>query len=130
MKNQQGAQGAKRLLLCQLGWTLLISTLALLFVSRTAAISAGLGGLVSVVPNAYFARQLFQYQGARQARQIVNRFYKGEAIKLLLTVVLFAMVFKWATILPLVFFLVYITTQMVFWFSPLIFNNQNRPERD
>ena len=130
MRNQQGAQGAKRLLLCQLGWTVLLSTLALLFLSRTAALSAVLGGLVSVVPNAYFARQLFQYQGARQARQIVNRFYKGEAMKLLLTVVLFAMVFKWATILPLVFFLVYITTQMVFWFSPLIFNNQNRPKSD
>lgn len=130
MKNRQGVEGAKRLLVFQLCWTLLAVSIAWLLLSDTAAISAGLGGLVSVVPNAYFARQLFQYQGARQARQIVNRFYKGEAMKLLLTVVLFAMVFKWVVIIPLVFFIVYITTQMVFWFSPLIFNNQNRPERD
>ena len=104
--------------------------IALLFSGMLAAISAGLGGLVSIVPNAYFARKLFQYQGARAARQIVNNFYKGEAMKLLLTVALFAMVFKWFNIVPWVFFVVYIVTQMVFWFSPLIFNHQNRPESD
>lgn len=130
MKNQQGEQGAKRLLQCQLGLTILLATIAILFLGVMAAISALLGGLVSIVPNAYFARKLFQYQGARAARQIVNGFYKGEAMKLLLTVTLFAVVFKWFNIIPLVFFLVFIMTQMVFWFSPLIFNNQNRPESD
>ena len=130
MKNQQGEQGAKRLLQCQLGLTILLATIALFFLGVMAAISALLGGLVSIVPNAYFARKLFQYQGARAARQIVNGFYKGEAMKLLLTVTLFAVVFKWFNIIPLVFFLVFIMTQMVFWFSPLIFNNQNRPESD
>ncbi len=130
MKNHPGEQSAKRLLHCQFTLTLLLATLGLLFSGLVAGLSALLGGLVSVIPNAYFSRKLFQHQGARAAQQIVNNFYKGEAMKLMLTVALFAMVFKWFKIIPLVFFLVFITTQMVFWFSPLIFNNQNGPKSD
>ena len=128
MKIGQGAKGAKRLLMCQLSLTLLLAGVSALISGPMAGLSAILGGLVSIIPNAYFARTLFQYQGAQAARQIVNRFYKGEAMKLLLTVALFVMVFKWFSIVPLVFFLVFITVQMVFWFSPLIFNN--RPKSD
>ncbi len=92
-----------------------------------AAQSALLGGLVSIVPTAYFAAKLFKYNGARAARQIVNGFYKGEALKIAMTAVLFTVVFKFFTIIPLVFLSVYITVQMVFWFAPLIFSNeQNR----
>lgn len=105
--------------------------LALIYMGVGATQSVLLGGMVSVVPNAYFARKLFQHQGARAARQIVNGFYTGEAFKLALTFVLFAMVFKFFKIDPLVFFAAYILAQMVFWFAPLIFdNNRNGPESD
>lgn len=120
MKNQRGLQGAQRLLLCQLSITMLLATIAMLF-SSTAAVSAILGGLVSIVPTAYFATKLFRHQGAHAARQIINSFYKGEALKIVLTIVLFALVFKFFNIVPLVFFAVYIMAQMVFWFAPLIF---------
>ena len=122
MKNQQGLRGARRLLICQLSMTMLIATIAMLFWSATAAKSALLGGLVNIVPTTYFATKLFQYQGARAARQIVNSFYKGEAMKIALTVLLFIVVFKFFNIIPLVFLSVYIAIQMVFWFAPLIFS--------
>ena len=131
VKNQQGLHGAQRLLLCQLSVMVLLAIIAIWFSGTTAAISALLGGLVSVVPNAYFARKLFQHQGAHAARQIVNGFYKGEASKILLSIAMFTLVFKWFNIIPLVFFAVYIVVQLVFWFAPLIFDNkQNRPESD
>jgi ATP synthase protein I len=131
VKNKRGYQGAKRLLLCQFLLTASLAVLSLVFMGVVAAQSVLLGGMVSVVPNAYFARKLFQYQGARAARQIVNSFYSGEALKLALTFVLFAIVFKFFKIVPLVFFAAYILAQMVFWFAPLIFdNNWNRPESD
>jgi ATP synthase protein I len=108
-----------------------MAVIALVFIGVEAARSVVLGGVVSVVPNAYFAKKLFQHQGARAARQIVNSFYSGEALKLALTFVLFAMVFKLFNIVPLVFFAAYILAQMVFWFAPLIFDyNRNRPESD
>ncbi len=124
VKNQRGLQGARRLILCQLGMTILLATMALWCAGTTAALSAILGGLVCIVPNAYFARALFQYQGARAAKQIVTRFYKGEALKIVLAMTLFTLVFKLFTIIPLVFFAVYIVTQMIFWFAPLIFVNK------
>ena len=126
MKNQQGMQGAQRLLLIQLSVALLITVIALLSGNTIAAISAIAGGLVCVVPNAYFVRKLFRHHGAHAARQIVNGFYKGEAMKLLLSMTLFALVFKYCKINPLVFFVAYIAAQMVFWFAPLIIVNKHK----
>ncbi len=121
MKNQQGLQGAQWLGLCQLGMTVLLSILALIFLGATAAVSGLLGGIVSMVPHAVFARTVFQHQEARSAKKIVNRFYKGEAMKWAITVILFALVFQYVTLFPMVFFLVYIAAQMVFWFAPMVF---------
>lgn len=123
-------QGARRLLLIQLGVTILITLIALVAKNATAAISAVAGGLVCIVPNAYFAIKLFRHTGARAAKQIVNGFYKGEALKLMLSIALFAIVFKFLKTNPLVFFVAYIAAQMVFWFAPLIVDNKNRLKRD
>lgn len=128
MRNRQGMQGAQRLLLIQLGVAVLISVIALIVGDVKAALSAVAGGLVCAIPNAYFVSKLFKHNGARAARQIVNGFYKGEALKLILSVALFALVFKYLNVNPLVFFVAYIAAQMVFWFAPLII--VNRPKRD
>lgn len=131
LKNRQGLQGARRLLLCQLGITMLCVIIAVLCAGTKAAMSALLGGMVSIIPSAYFASVLFRHQGAHAAKKIVSSFYKGEALKIMLSVTLFALVFKFFNVIPLVFFAVYIVAQMVFWFAPLIFDNkQNRPESD
>lgn len=123
MKNQRGLRGAYRLVLSQLGLTLFLSLLMGVTFSIAAAKSASLGGFVSLIPNAYFARKLFQHHGAHAARNIVGSFYKGEAIKIVLSMILFAMVFLFCKIIPWVFFTVYILVQMVFWFAPLLFDN-------
>ncbi|WP_242602195.1 F0F1 ATP synthase subunit I [Legionella nagasakiensis] len=131
MKNQQGLRGARRFFACQLGITVLISALSALISGGTAALSAVMGGLISALPNAYFARKLFRCQGARAAKQIVNNLYKGEALKIILSMILFSLVFVFFKVVPTAFFAAYIVTQMVFWFAPLIFvNKQNRPESD
>ncbi len=126
MRNQQGIDGAKKLLLIQLCVTMLIAILALIIGARTDAVSAITGGIVCVIPNAYFVRTLFKHHGARSARQIVNGFYKGEAMKLILSIALFALVFKFLNINPLVFFVAYIAAQMVYWFAPLIIVNKHK----
>lgn len=124
MKNQQSMRGVLRLLFIQSVLTTLIAGVVTLFSSATAGLSAVLGGCVSILPTACFARKLFQYQGARAAKQIVNSFYKGEALKIGLSILLFALVFKFFKIVPLVFFSTYIVVQMTFWFAPLIFVNK------
>lgn len=55
--------------------------------------SALAGGLIFLVPHAYFAYKAFAHTGAREARRAVHALYTGEAVKLSMTAVLFAAVF-------------------------------------
>ncbi len=123
MKNQRGLHGAQRLFMCQSGLTLVLAVIAFIISGNKAAFSVILGGLLSIIPNMYFASVLFKHQGAQAAKQIVNGFYKGEAMKLLLTILLFALVFKYCSVIPLLFFTVYILVQAVLWLAPWLFNN-------
>ena len=121
MNNKQGIQGAKCLFKVQVFVVLAASGVVWLVYGLHSASSMLIGGLVSAVPNLYFARVLFRYHGAQSAKKIVNSFYKAEAIKLLLTFSLFAIIFKFLNIVPLVFFAGFIVAQMMFWFAPLLF---------
>lgn len=60
---------------------------------KTSAWSAGLGGLISVIPNAYFANRVFRHAGARSIEKAVRSAYVGEVVKLLLMGTGFALVF-------------------------------------
>ena len=61
--------------------------------SRLAGYSAFIGGLIFVIPNAYFAHRAYRYQGARQMHLAVSNIFRAESIKLALTAVFFAAVF-------------------------------------
>ena len=58
-----------------------------------AAYSAWLGGLIALIPNVYFTYKAFQYFGARSIAVIVQSFWAGQMGKLILTAVLFAVLF-------------------------------------
>ena len=66
---------------------------SLLLIDLVAAYSILLGGLISIVPNGYFAWKAFRFRGARNTPLIVKSFYAGETGKLVMTGVLFALVF-------------------------------------
>ena len=72
---------------------LAVAGLCSLWVDITTAYSVVLGGLISIGPGYYFARQAFRFRGARFARHITQAFYAGEAGKFLLTGSAFALVF-------------------------------------
>jgi len=114
-------QPALRLLLVQLAVVLLGA--AVLFFSRgvVAGYSGLLGGLIAWLPNVYFAYKAFRYSGARSAQMIVRSFYAGEAGKLVLTAVLFALAFAGVKPLePLALFGIYLLALMVSWCAPLL----------
>ncbi|MGL4838594.1 MAG: ATP synthase subunit I [Shewanella sp.] len=56
--------------------------------------SALAGGSIAVLPNFVFATLAFSHMGASLSGKIVKSFFLGEAVKLLLTVVLFGFVFS------------------------------------
>lgn len=91
------------------------------------AYSAGLGGLVCLVPNGYFAVRVFQHRGARAAQKIVRSFYAGEAGKLALTALLFGAIFVWIKPLsPGWLFAAFVAVQITGWVTPLFVKDQRQ----
>lgn len=75
---------------------LIVLTLAtFLILGMVAAYSVLLGGLVSVIPNAYFGRMVFRHTGARAIENVVRSAFVGELVKLLMMGAGFGLIFAW-----------------------------------
>lgn len=61
--------------------------------SATVSYSVLLGGLLQIVPSAYFAFYAFRVLGAARANFALQQIYRGEMGKFTLTIVGFALVF-------------------------------------
>ncbi|TWC39581.1 ATP synthase protein I [Pseudomonas sp. SJZ079] len=108
-------------LLAQLVVVLLAAVVLWQWRGVTTGYSGLLGGLIAWLPNLYFAHKAFRFTGARAAQAIVRSFYAGEAGKLILTAVLFALTFAGVKPLEaLAVFGVFGLTQVVNWFAPLL----------
>jgi len=75
--------------------TAAIALILLLVSGRVAAYSAVLGGLACLLPNFLFARFAFRYSAADSAALVMRWFYIGEAVKMLATVLIFALALIW-----------------------------------
>ena len=82
-------------------------------------LSAMLGGIAAFVPNLAFSLWMYKTSG-QGARKVVNTFYIAEAIKWLLTIALFVMIFQIPTIQIFALLVSYITALSVFWFALLM----------
>jgi len=72
---------------------LLLISGALALNDRLLALSVLIGGLIQIIPQAWFARQAYRFSGARQVDLIVRAMYLGESGKIILTAVLFVSTF-------------------------------------
>jgi len=81
--------------------------------------SALLGGLIAIIPHFIFGLSAFKYSGATKAQQVVDAFYKGEKVKLLITAILFALTFKYFTIVPLALFTVFCLVMITSLLTPI-----------
>ncbi len=87
-----------RITLAQLAALVPICLLLLVF-DKVCAYSALSGGLIAIVPQAYFAALAFRWRGAQSAKAIARSSYAGEVGKFVLSVAGFAVVF--ATLRPI-----------------------------
>ncbi|TWI57682.1 ATP synthase protein I [Pseudomonas duriflava] len=121
-------QPASTLLLVQLVVAIVATLVLFCFVGKVAAYSGLLGGLIAWLPNVYFSFKAFRYAGARAARDIVRSFYAGEAGKLILTALLFAVTFAGVKpLMPMALFGVYLLTLFVNACAPLLVKRSSRP---
>lgn len=119
----------RSVLLYQAVGCLVVSLTGLLW-GVVTAYSALLGGLVCLVPNCYFAYRAFKFQGARAAQHIVRSFYAGEAGKIIITALLFALVFsRVSPINALAVLLGFGAIQLVHWLVPIV-QSSPAPQRN
>ena len=72
---------------------LVLLCLILLASDKVRAYSMLSGGLIAILPQAYFAALAFRWRGARSARAIAHSSYAGQVGKFLLSIAGFAAVF-------------------------------------
>ncbi len=72
---------------------LVLLCLVLLVSDKVRAYSVLSGGLIAILPQAYFAALAFRWRGARSARAIARSSYAGQVGKFLLSIAGFAVVF-------------------------------------
>lgn len=73
---------------------LLTLGLGLSLFDKPLALAALAGGLIQIIPSAYFSLLAFRYRGARASYLIVQAFYRGEVGKYVMTLVGFAALFS------------------------------------
>ncbi|MFT7008120.1 MAG: ATP synthase protein I [Colwellia sp.] len=61
-------------------------------------------GLVTIIPNSVFALKAFKYAGAKSSKLVVESFFSGVKLKMVLTALLFVLAFKFFVLLPIPFF--------------------------
>ncbi len=111
--DRAGRDQAIRMVLAQLVTTILLSLL-LFPVGWMVVISGLLGGGIVTLTSALFARKVFVPYRAQEPGLITSRFYAAEAQKLLLTAILFAILFIYLQSVNLVaLFGIYIVVQFI-----------------
>lgn len=76
------------------GLTLAVVAGVALLLDTEIGVSILLGGLIQLIPQAWFTWQAFKYAGANHASAIVRSMYRGEAGKLVLTACGFTVVYN------------------------------------
>lgn len=83
------------------------------------ALSPALGGVAAFIPNVYLAIKMARVAG-QPAQKIVRSFYAGESGKLILTALLFYMIFQTPGIELLPLLTGYVAALSIFWFALLM----------
>lgn len=99
-----GRQFASKQILISIVIVLIFSVATYFIWGLSFAHSVLSGGAISIIPNFVFAHKAFKYAGARSSEKVIDSFYSGEKLKIVLTAVLFALAFKFLAIEPLAFF--------------------------
>lgn len=88
--------------------------------AKNMVISSILGGLTAFLPNLYFAYRISLAKGG-SAKQIVQSFYSGESRKVLMTCVLFAVVFQVPEVQFFPLMACFVAVLSVFWLALILF---------
>ncbi|SDH83570.1 ATP synthase protein I [Vibrio xiamenensis] len=121
-----GRELAKRLLMIQSSAVILVAIGTTLAVNAEWGFSALVGGGIFVIANTVFATCAFLFSGARAAKKITASFYTGEALKILITVALFSLVYMYMQVELVPLKLTYLLALGINIFAPVLFINNKK----
>lgn len=109
----------RKILSMQWAMVMLVSAILWLLFGWIEARSAFWGGIAGFLPNLYFALRIARARSA-EAKKVVRSFYGGETGKLLLTALLFFLIFRLPDILFLPLLAGFVSVIAVFWAALLM----------
>lgn len=89
--------------------------LAAIIVGLKSAASVLLGGLAYIIANLLFVWRVFRFAGAQQMNAFMAAFFVGEAMKLILSAILFLMIVKYLPVSLLSLLIGFIGAIVSFW---------------
>jgi len=116
---QPGRKVANQILVIQCILAI-VSSLVFLLIDIKSSYSAFLGGVICFVPNTVFVTYAYRFGGARAAKQIASSFYKGETLKIVLTALLFAVIFIFIPVSIGALMSTYVICLMAYWTVPFL----------
>ncbi|MGY6276744.1 ATP synthase subunit I [Methylomonas sp. MgM2] len=105
-----------KILYMQVLMALLVASGFLLLGGWGKAVSPLIGSAIALLPNFYFAYKVYLARH-QSAQGVVNAFYAGETVKLVLTAALFTIVLQIPSVDFLTLLVGYIAVLSVFWFA-------------
>ena len=114
----------------QLLFVLFIALVLTVFFSAKSGYSGLAGGITFVLPNTIFVLMTFAYAGASKSKLIIRGFYVGEAIKLILTVILFSLFLKYGALSLASFYISFSLLVVSQWLAPFFFHDNNGMKND
>ncbi|MEL7292415.1 MAG: F0F1 ATP synthase subunit I [Pseudomonadota bacterium] len=121
-----GRELAKQLLMIEFGAVTLLAAGMAVAVNAEWGVSALIGGGIFVIANAVFALFAFMFSGARAAKRITASFYTGEALKILITVVLFTVAYMYMQVELVPLKLTYLLALGINICAPVLFINNKK----
>lgn len=115
-----GRRLAKRLLLLQAAVAFFLIVFFAWLYGASGVKTAVAGSIISLVPNTIFAAYAFRFSGARAAPEVVRSFYAGEALKMIITIILFALAFSTLSAPWLPLFIVFSVLTFMHWLIPFL----------
>lgn len=117
MLGQRTQQSVKILLMIQLCLIVMMAIFCWVAGGEKAFYSALLAGGCCVFTTVVFAKIVFAKSGAQAAKNVVRAFYRAEAIKWLLTIVLITLVFAFIPVAAAAFFITFFVIQLSYWLA-------------
>ncbi len=119
--NAVGKQLAGKIVATQFVVLLVASLVMITIFSLQSGLGVLSGGLSAVIPNALFAVIAFRHAGARANKKVVQSFFVGEGVKLILTAVLLVLALLVTNFNPVWLLVGFVLTVIMQWIAPILY---------